>query len=138
MAFQKAYNRTVDAPTVVVPSANDEMVLAINQLDILKLCSPWIKLYGQFRGNSVDSGIGAKKFVPKFQELLRNTFKTINGADPDAILKEHRQSDNDIPAFSKEVNETIFDILSDICEGEAYDIIAPYTISDDDDAIPRD
>lgn len=138
MAFQKAYNRTVDAPTVVVPSTNDEMVQAINQLDILKLCAPWIKLYGQFRGNSVDSGIGAKKFVTKFQELLRNTFKTINGADPDAILKEHRQSDNDIPAFSKEVNETIFDILSDICEGEAYDIIAPYTISDDDNAIPRD
>ena len=59
--YQKAYNRTIDAPTVVTPSAA-ATILAINQLNILALCSPWIKVYGQFKGHS-DSGIGAKNVV---------------------------------------------------------------------------
>ena len=70
---QKAYNRAIDAPTVVKPSAA-ATILAINQLNILALCSPWIKVYGQFKGHS-DSGIGAKKFIAKFQELMKNIFK---------------------------------------------------------------
>eukprot|EP00976_Prorocentrum_cordatum_P049881 1006348-Prorocentrum_minimum.AAC.1 len=41
---QKAYNRAIDAPTVVKPSVA-ATIPAINQLNILALCSPWIKVY---------------------------------------------------------------------------------------------
>ena len=116
VAYQKAYNRTVDAPTAVIPSAA-ATILVINQLNILALCSPWIKVYGQFKGHS-DSGIGAKKFIAKFLDLVRNVFKPVNDVNVDDILKEHKISET-IPAFYKEVNETIFDVLSNVCEGEA-------------------
>ena len=133
--YQKAYNRTIDAPTVVTPSAA-ATVLAINQLNLIALCSPWIKMYGQFKGHS-DSGIGAKKFIAKFKQLVKNIFNPVSDVNVDDILKEHKISDN-IPAFPKEVNEVIFDILSNVCEGEAYDIVDPYTVADDDTSIDQD
>ena len=133
--YQKAYNRTIDAPTAVTPSAA-ATALAINQLNLITLCSPWIKMYGQFKGHS-DSGIGAKKFIAKFKQLVKNIFNPVSDVNVDDILKEHKISDN-IPAFPKEVNEVIFDILSNVCEGEAYDIVDPYTVADDDTSIDQD
>ena len=63
--------------------------------------------------------------------------KPKRGSGIHVILKEHKISDN-IPAFPKEVNEVIFDILSNVCEGEAYDIVDPYTVADDDTSIDQD
>ena len=85
---QKAYNRTIDAPTAVIPSAA-ATILVINQLNILALCSPWIKVYGQFKGHS-DSGIGAKKFIAKFKQLVKNIFNPVSDVNVDDILKEHK------------------------------------------------
>ena len=46
VSTQKAYNRAIDAPTVVKPSVA-ATILAINQLNILALCSPSVS-YRQF------------------------------------------------------------------------------------------
>jgi hypothetical protein len=68
---------------------------------------------------------------------VKNILKPVNDVNVDDILKEHKISET-IPAFSKEVNETIFEILSSVCEGEAYDIVDPYNRADDDTSIDQD
>eukprot|EP00959_Pyramimonas_sp_CCMP1952_P092452 1934907-Pyramimonas_sp.AAC.1 len=50
MVTQKAYDRTIDAPTVVADS-NAATTAAIKLININNIYAAWIKLYGQFSGD---------------------------------------------------------------------------------------
>eukprot|EP00959_Pyramimonas_sp_CCMP1952_P120550 2520685-Pyramimonas_sp.AAC.2 len=131
MATQKAYDRMIDAPTAVTDS-NAATTAAINQINIDHVCAAWIKLYGQFSGDG--TGMSNNKFVNKFIDLTRTTFKNIAIINSEAIFKEHKS-----PATTTTVDKNAKQlILSTICESTAYDLISPYSKADNDDANDRD
>ena len=77
------------------------------------------------------------KFVCKFTDLIRSSFKNIANINSDAIFKEHK-SPTSSPTIDEAANQLIFEILSTICEDTAYSLISPYFKADDDNANDRD
>eukprot|EP00959_Pyramimonas_sp_CCMP1952_P456787 9473752-Pyramimonas_sp.AAC.2 len=77
------------------------------------------------------------KFVAKFEDLIRTTFKDVAAIDSAAILKEHKTSST-TTIVNEAANQLIFDILSTICEDTAYMLISPYNKADDENANDRD
>ena len=119
--------RPPSAPTLTPPAT-----AAINAININTICAAWIKLYGQFSGDG--TGMSNNKFVNKFIDLTRTTFKNIAIINSEAIFKEHKS-----PATTTTVDKNAKQlILSTICESTAYDLISPYSKADNDDANDRD
>ena len=87
MDIRKSYDRTIDAPTVVKDS-DLATAAAINAINVANICTSWIKLYGQFKGNG--TGMSNHKFTCKFAHLIRTTFKDVTTINSDDILKEHK------------------------------------------------
>ena len=85
MVTQKAYDRMIDAPTVVADS-NAATTAAIKLININNIYAAWIKLYGQFSGDG--TGMSNNKFVCKFTDLIRTAFKNIATINSDAIFKD--------------------------------------------------
>ena len=134
MAIQKAYDRMIDAPTICANS-DAATVTAVNAINTTSICAAWIKLYGQFNGEG--TGMSNNKFVTKFTDLIRSTFKNIPNIDSSAIFKEHK-SPTSSSTIDETANQLTFEILSTICEDTAYTLISPYFEADDEDANDRD
>eukprot|EP00959_Pyramimonas_sp_CCMP1952_P382699 8019140-Pyramimonas_sp.AAC.1 len=130
IAIQKAYDRMVDAPTICANS-DAATATAINAINTTSICAAWIKLYGQFNGDG--TGMSNNKFVTKFTDLIRSTFKNIANIDSSAILKKHK-SPTSSSTIDETANQLTFEILSTICEDTAYTLISPYFNADDEDA----
>eukprot|EP00976_Prorocentrum_cordatum_P024938 507203-Prorocentrum_minimum.AAC.1 len=124
----------IDAPTICADS-DAVTTAAINAININSICAAWIKLYGQLGGDG--TGMSNSKFVCKFTDLIRSTFKNIANINSDAIFKEHK-SPTSSPTVDEAANQLTFEILSTICEDTAYSLISPYFKADDDDANDRD
>ena len=130
MAYQKAYNRSIDAPTVVEPSSADA-ITAIAQINVMLVCIQFTKLHGMFKGT--DDNFSIKKFVSKFKELVETAFNNVPGINAINIIQEY-DADTNVPAFSKEANEAIFRLLSNVTSGAAFDLIDPYERADSTDS----
>eukprot|EP00959_Pyramimonas_sp_CCMP1952_P195883 4095146-Pyramimonas_sp.AAC.1 len=77
------------------------------------------------------------KFVTKFTDLIRSTFKNIASIHSEAILEEHK-SPTSSSTIDETANQLTFEILSTICEDTAYSLISPHFNADDEDANDRD
>ena len=77
------------------------------------------------------------KFVSKFIDLTRTTFKNIAVINGDAIFKE-QETLATTTTVDKTAYHLIFDILSTICESTTYNLISPYSKADNDDVNDRD
>jgi len=132
----RAKTRSDDIPTAVTPATAAQKV-SIELLHALILAAPWVKCNGQFGEMVTAKNIAFKKFSDKFPEFFLRCCATVTDISPLLLFKEYYDFE-EMPVFPTELNEFLYDMLSEVCNGNSYNEVSVYLRPDDGKAIRKD